>query len=33
VPGVFNRAGAVTGQHTPRMLALPVMKRIWRQAL
>lgn len=33
VPGVFNRAGAVTGQHTPRMLALPIMKRIWRQGL
>jgi short-subunit dehydrogenase len=33
VPGLLNRAGAVTGQHTPRMLALPIMKRIWRQAL
>jgi short-subunit dehydrogenase len=33
VPGLFNRAGAVTGQHTPRMLALPLVKRIWRQAV
>jgi uncharacterized protein len=33
VPGILNRAGALTGQHTPRMLALPVVKRIWRQAL
>jgi short-subunit dehydrogenase len=33
VPGILNRAGAVTGQHTPRMLALPIVKRIWRQAL
>jgi short-subunit dehydrogenase len=32
VPGVVNRAGALTGQHTPRMLALPIMKRIWRRA-
>jgi uncharacterized protein len=28
--GVMNRAGALTGQHTPRMLALPLVKRIWR---
>jgi uncharacterized protein len=33
VPGLLNRAGAVTGQHTPRMLALPIIKRVWRQAL
>jgi short-subunit dehydrogenase len=33
VPGLLNRAGAVTGQHAPRMLALPLVKRIWRQAL
>jgi short-subunit dehydrogenase len=33
VPGLLNRAGAVTGQHTPRMLALPIAKRIWKQAL
>jgi uncharacterized protein len=33
VPGLLNRAGALTGQHTPRMLVLPIAKRIWRQAL
>jgi uncharacterized protein len=33
VPGLLNRAGALTGQHTPRMLALPIAKRIWKQAL
>jgi uncharacterized protein len=32
VPGVMNRAGAITGQHAPRGLALPLVKRIWRQA-
>jgi len=31
VPGVMNRAGAITGQHSPRSLALPIAKRIWRQ--
>ena len=31
VPGLINRAGALTGQHTPRMLALPIVKRIWRR--
>ena len=33
VPGLLNRAGAITGQHTPRMLALPFAKRIWRRAV
>jgi short-subunit dehydrogenase len=33
VPGTLNRAGALTGQHSPRMLALPIAKRIWRRAL
>jgi uncharacterized protein len=33
VPGLLNRAGAITGQHVPRMLALPFAKRIWRRAL
>ena len=33
VPGLINRAGALTGQHAPRMLALPITKRVWRQAL
>jgi short-subunit dehydrogenase len=32
VPGLINRAGAVSGQHLPRTLALPLVKRIWRQA-
>ena len=32
VPGLLNRAGAITGQHTPRMLMLPIAKRVWRQA-
>ena len=31
VPGLLNRAGALTGQHTPRMLALPIAKRLWRR--
>lgn len=30
VPGLMNRAGAMTGQHSPRMLSLPLIKRIWR---
>jgi uncharacterized protein len=33
IPGLLNRAGALTGQHAPRMLALPFAKRIWRRAL
>jgi short-subunit dehydrogenase len=33
VPGLLNRAGAITGQHAPRMLALPLAKRVWRRAL
>jgi short-subunit dehydrogenase len=32
VPGMMNRAGAFGGQHAPRALALPLVKRIWRQA-
>jgi uncharacterized protein len=32
VPGPLNRAGAITGQHAPRALALPIVKRIWRRA-
>ena len=31
VPGLLNRAGALTGQHAPRMLALPLAKRLWRR--
>ena len=33
VPGFLNRAGAITGQHTPRTLVLPLAKRVWRQAV
>jgi short-subunit dehydrogenase len=29
VPGTLNRAGALAGQHAPRALALPLVKRIW----
>jgi uncharacterized protein len=29
VPGLLNRAGALAGQHAPRALALPLVKRIW----
>lgn len=33
VPGLLNRAGALSGQHAPRALALPLARRIWRRAL
>lgn len=33
VPGLVNRAGALAGQHTPRALVLPLVKRAWRQAV
>jgi short-subunit dehydrogenase len=32
VPGILNRAGSITGQHTPRAVALPIVKRIWSRA-
>jgi short-subunit dehydrogenase len=32
VPGVLNRATAVGGQHMPRALALPLIKRVWGAA-
>ena len=32
VPGLMNRAGAITGHHVPRALALPLLKRAWRSA-
>ncbi len=32
IPGLVNRATAVTGQHTPRAVALPMIKRIWGAA-
>jgi short-subunit dehydrogenase len=33
VPGLLNRAGAISGQHAPRAFALPLVKRIWSRAL
>lgn len=30
VPGTLNRAGALVGQHSPRSVALPLMKRLWK---
>lgn len=33
IPGLLNRAGALTGQHSPRMLALPLVKRAWRRSV
>jgi short-subunit dehydrogenase len=32
VPGLINRVGGLTGQHSPRMVALPFAKRLWRRA-
>lgn len=32
VPGLLNRAGALAGQHAPRMLSLPLVKGVWRRA-
>jgi short-subunit dehydrogenase len=32
VPGLMNRAGAISGQHVPRGLALPFIKRVWQRA-
>jgi short-subunit dehydrogenase len=32
VPGVLNRATAIGGQHTPRALAIPLVKRAWGAA-
>ena len=33
VPGLLSRATALTGQHSPRFLALPLAKQIWRRAV
>jgi short-subunit dehydrogenase len=30
--GLMNRAGALTGQHSPRMFALPLAKWLWRSS-
>jgi short-subunit dehydrogenase len=32
IPGVINRATAIGGQHTPRALAIPLVKRAWGAA-
>ena len=32
VPGMLNQAGALAGQHSPRMLLLPLARRVWRRA-
>jgi uncharacterized protein len=29
VPGAINRAGALAGQHSPRAVALPLIRRLW----
>jgi uncharacterized protein len=31
VPGVLNQAGSLVGRHSPRRLALPLTKRLWKQ--
>lgn len=31
VPGMLNQAGALVGQHAPRMVALPLVRRMWRR--
>ena len=33
VPGKLNHAGTILGQHSPRALALPVAKRVWKRAM
>ena len=33
IPGLMNRAGAITGQHAPRALLLPTAKRLWGRVL
>jgi short-subunit dehydrogenase len=32
VPGLMNRAGAITGQHAPRAIALPLVRRLYRRS-
>lgn len=32
VPGMLNQATALAGQHSPRVLLLPLAKRIWRRS-
>ena len=31
VPGAINMAGSILGRHSPRSVALPITRRIWRQ--
>ena len=31
VPGALNLAGSILGRHSPRTVALPITRRIWRQ--
>lgn len=31
IPGVLNRAGAVSAQHAPRAALLPLVRRVWRR--
>jgi short-subunit dehydrogenase len=31
VPGPLNHAGSILGRHTPRVLSLPLTRRVWRQ--
>jgi short-subunit dehydrogenase len=33
VPGLLNRMGAISGQHSPRTLALPFVRRVWSRSL
>jgi len=32
VPGALNRAQSLAGQHSPRAVALPLIRRVWRSA-
>jgi uncharacterized protein len=32
IPGLMNRAGAITGQHAPHAIALPLVRRIYRRS-
>lgn len=31
VPGILNQAGSLLGRHSPRAIALPLAKRLWKQ--
>jgi uncharacterized protein len=33
VPGLLNQATALAGQHSPRALALPIVRRIWQRSV